>query len=230
MKIQRARGSSTGSIGSQVAERSPIAEGGAKKIGGGVEEPAFARRLDVALLVERHVLAHLHGEEVPAAGHRRPDELPLRRAAAPAEDVVPHHLQAALRDRERHRAVTDVAHVVAVGPRQPGVPLHLGQHLLGPGGGAVRRVDVDPEGAWIALEHRQVSGAEQRLVLLGVGRGDGEERALVRERIGVAGGPVDGLDLRQPPGPGRDGAVGVAGPLRPHGREVGSEPGGLLHR
>ena len=73
----------------------------------------------------------------------------------------------------------------------------------------------------VGLEQRQLPGGEFVGVLADVGRGDGEERLVAGERIGmVIAGLVAGGRRGDAARPRRDGAVGIAGFLAAERREV----------
>ena len=120
--------------------------------------------------------------------------------------------------------------MVAVGAGERCLRADIGQDSVRQGGAAARRVDVHPERLRVALEQRQMPGGEHSLVLLGVLRRDRVEHGVGSERVGVADLRIDRVGLRQPPGPGRNRAVGVPGALGADRRQVAVEPGDLAGR
>ncbi|MNR20986.1 hypothetical protein D3C85_1378600 [compost metagenome] len=158
----------------------------------------------------------------------------LHRIAAVAQQVVPHHLVAILRYREGI-ARLDVFHPQATVDGFSGqrirrrVLLHLCRH----GHGAMRRVDIDTEGR-IALHQRLDSLGESLAVLIHVLRVNRVQRLLHREGIWTF--PRIRLEpagrRRQTTGIGRNRTIGVAGHLRTHGSQPGTEllGFGLRHR
>ncbi|MNM99871.1 hypothetical protein D3C81_1124440 [compost metagenome] len=151
--------------------------------------------------------------------------------AAVTRGVVPHHLDAGLRDREGVVVAVEVLQAVTVahGFGVLGAGLDRLIHVVRQRRGAVRRVDRDLVGVRIALEHGQLAGSQLVLVLLGVGRGDGEQRLFTGERIGQEALGVDGTGVGgQAAGPGGNGAIGVAGLLRTHRGQAGAQLGDLI--
>ena len=144
-------------------------------------------------------------------------------AAVVAGQVVPQRLHAILGQREGVvAALLEVLQTVAVIDRldEFGAALDGGVDVVGQREGAVGLVYRDLVGIRVALEHRQLAGGKLVLVLVGVLRGDGEQRLFIGEGVGkealaveLAGGAGDAA------GPGRDAAVGVAFLLRAHGRQ-----------
>ncbi|MCY1430377.1 hypothetical protein D9M71_463250 [compost metagenome] len=206
-------------------------------------------RQDPLLEVEQHVgrlvlvqLAHVGREgDLVLELHRSEGAAGLRRglnhqapgvAAAVTGDVVPQDLDAVLGNREGVvMAIGEIRQAVAAVHRL-GIDGALPGRVvdgLGRGGAAVAGVDRDLVGAGVALEHRHLPGGELVLVLLGVGRGDGEQRLLAG--VGIADKAV-GVDHggvgRQATGPGRNAAVGVTELLRAQRGEVGAELRGLF--
>lgn len=138
-----------------------------------------------------------------------------------AGDVVPQHLDAILRNREGVVAtLLEVGQAVAVVDRlhQQGALFRRVLNGRRHRGGAMGGVDGNPVALRVALEQRQLAIAQLVAVLLGVGRGDDEQRFLVGEGVGqeAVGRDRAGV-LGQPAGPGGDAAVGVAFLLRAEG-------------
>ncbi|MOA28249.1 hypothetical protein D3C78_1491770 [compost metagenome] len=79
-----------------------------------------------------------------------------------------------------------------------------------------------------AGEHRLLAGAEQRLVLGKVGLGDGVQRLLGGERVGIvaAGADCGGAGL-QAAVPGRNAAIGVGGAFGSCRSKSGIETAGV---
>ncbi len=160
-------------------------------------------------------------------GHQAPDA-----AAAIAGDVVPDHLQAVLRDRERVGGI-EVLQAVAAFHQLGGGGVALGRllHRRRDGGAAVGLVYRDLVGIRVALEHGQLAGSQLVLVLVDVLRGDGEQRLLAGIGVGEEATAVDAAGVgRQAAVPGGDAAVGVAFLLRADGGQAAAELGGLVGR
>ncbi|MCY1530626.1 hypothetical protein D9M68_658200 [compost metagenome] len=176
------------------------------------------------------VLEMDHGE---GAAHLRlhAGDVTVDVTAAVTGLVVPHHLDAGLRDREGVVVAVEVLQAVAAADQLglPGAGADRLVHLVRQGRGAMARVDRNFVGIRVALEHRHLAGGQLVLVLLGVGRGDGEQRLLAGEGIGQEALGVHRAGIgRQASGPGGDGAVGIAGLLRAHGRQGGAQLGDLV--
>ncbi|MNN34921.1 hypothetical protein D3C81_1487510 [compost metagenome] len=95
-------------------------------------------------------------------------------------------------------------------------------------GRAVGRIDRHGEGRVLGQQRLHARG-DPVLVLRHVGRGNGEQRFLVGERINIAlvRAPA-GRRLRHAPGVRGDGAIGVAGHLATQRRQVLAQAGGLV--
>ncbi|MCY1397788.1 hypothetical protein D9M71_128070 [compost metagenome] len=148
-------------------------------------------------------------------------------AAAIAGDVVPDRFQAVLRNREGvggSEVFQTVAtfHQFGVG----GVVFGGLDHVRRNGGRAVGLVHRHLVGVGVALEHRQLAGGQLVLVLVGVLRGDGEQRLLAGERVRQEATGIDGAGiLRQAAGPLGNGAIGVAGFLGAQRSQGGAQLG-----
>ncbi|MNZ83548.1 hypothetical protein D3C78_1022790 [compost metagenome] len=156
----------------------------------------------------------------------------LQVAAAVAGDVVPVHLDAAFRNREGVVArFGEIDQRVAVVAQLYGHGAFLRRVVdaLRCRCGAMARIDRDLVGVRIALEHRLLAGGQLGLVLVGVGRGDDEQRLLAGERIAEEALAIHrrsaGLETAVP---GRDAAVGVAGLFRAERGEGGTQLGRFL--
>ncbi|MNE14732.1 hypothetical protein D3C80_1076200 [compost metagenome] len=91
-------------------------------------------------------------------------------------------------------------------------------------------VNRDPVGVGVALEHGHLPFAELGLVLLGVGRGDGEQRLLVSEWVTHEQVGHRRRIRLQSTGPGRNAAVGITFLLGAERRQAGAQFGGFLRR
>ncbi|MCY1507191.1 hypothetical protein D9M68_414590 [compost metagenome] len=186
------------------------------------------------VLREGRGLAHLHGRERAAGLRSHLGDDAIEVAAAETGQVVPHHFDAALRNREGVEAgLLEVLQAVAV--------VHaLGRHRallrrvidgLRGGGAAAGRIDRDLVGIRIALEHGQLAFGQLVLVPGDVGGSDGEQRLVGSERIAHEAIGIDRSGVRlQPAGPGRDAAVGIARLFGAQRRQAGAQPGRLVRR
>ncbi len=138
------------------------------------------------------------------------------------QQVVPHHLDARLGNRERDAAVATLQRLaVVLGLALGGVLRRVVIHVLRRHSGAVSRVDVDAEAVRVLLQQRLGAFGELVGVLRHVLRGDLHDPLLAGERLhrdvadlGAGGGHA----LRA--GPGRDAAVLVGGLLAAQRGEV----------
>ncbi len=146
-------------------------------------------------------------------------------------DVVPQRFHAVLRNRERDAAIGIGEAVAAVD--QLGAGGVLDGVVIDPlrrRAGATGLVDRHLVGFRVGLEHGDLTRRQVGLVLAQVGRGDGEQRLVFRERVDVmlARAGVTGRCLGDTTGPGRDGAGGIAGFLGAEGRQGVAEFGSFL--
>ncbi|MCY1430771.1 hypothetical protein D9M71_467240 [compost metagenome] len=150
--------------------------------------------------------------------------------ATPQGHVVPVHFQARLGNRERHAAVGALhGQAVVLQGRVGGVLQGVVVDPLRRRGGAAGRVDVDAEGIRIGLEQLDHSLGQLVLVLLQVGRGDGEQRLVGGERVEAALALlVTGGHFSEAAVPGRDAAVGIAGAFGAQRGQLVLEGLGLL--
>ncbi|MNN33912.1 hypothetical protein D3C81_1476910 [compost metagenome] len=91
-------------------------------------------------------------------------------------------------------------------------------------------VNRDPVGVGVALEHGHLPFAELGLVLLGVGRGDGEHRLLVSEWVTHEQVGHRRRIRLQSTGPGRNAPIGIAFLLAAKRSQAGTQLGGFLRR
>ncbi len=156
-----------------------------------------------------------------------------RGVGAESQYVIPENLDALLGNRERNSPDRSRDSIAARGQiRRGGDALGGIVNPLRHRGAAMRRVH-DHLVVFVSLEQPLVPFRELRGVFVHVGRGDGEQGLVGGERIGVelTGLVVGEPGLRRrfdPAGPGRDGAVRIAGLLRSQRREIVAEACGFL--
>ncbi|MNO80128.1 hypothetical protein D3C76_713200 [compost metagenome] len=186
-----------------------------------------------------HALRHC---QVFLVAHRGVDAVDLRRGgdrgaqdvhAAEAGDVVPHHFQAVLRNREGDpAAVAEALQAVAAfhqGGLQRAGPGCLVDEV-GSRGAAMAGVDHHLV-VGVALEQGDLAFGQLVLVLIDVLSGDGEQRlvagvGVAEEALGVHRGGIGA----EAAGPGRDAAVGVAGLFRAQRGQAGAQLGRFIRR
>ena len=143
--------------------------------------------------------------------------------------MVPDRLKPALRDRERDAArgadksISDRRKLHFHGVRHALVVMLLRERRTAP-----RGIDLHLEGG-IFLHQPHLARREMLLVGLHVGGVNGKERLIVAERVGVMAALfITGNGLRDPAGPGRYGACGIACRLSAKWREALAELCGLV--
>ncbi len=195
---------------------------------------------DVARVV-RVVILHLVAEdELVGEVHRVERAVLLWRGlgyqaadTAPpvAGDVVPDHLQAAFGDRERHSRA-EVVQAVATFHQGGfgGVFLDGREHISRDGRAAMGFEYRDLEGVRVALEHGQLAWRKLVFVLLGVLRGDGEQRLLAAIWIGQEALAVDTACALRQRLPRADRAIGVTGLFGAHRGQGTAQLGRLIGR
>ncbi|MNJ47623.1 hypothetical protein D3C77_427850 [compost metagenome] len=127
------------------------------------------------VLRKGHFVFELNDREGAIDLRRRLHHLPPLVEATVAGQMVPQHFDTVLRDREGEAArITEIAQTIAAIDRL-GVQRTLFRSIVNLLGGCscpVCGVDRNLVGVGVALEHRQLSGAEFVFVLLSVGRGN----------------------------------------------------------
>ncbi|MNF91316.1 hypothetical protein D3C84_739130 [compost metagenome] len=147
--------------------------------------------------------------------------------------MVPHHFQAILRNRER--VIVGLLEVLqgitvsrCLGDQRayPGGVINS----LGRCGGALGLVHRDLVAVRVTFEHRQLAGAQFAFILFGIGCSDGEQRLVtfegIAEKVVLQWGGI-GLEAT---GPGRDAAIGVARFLTTKGGQTRTQLVGFLLR
>ncbi|MNG06959.1 hypothetical protein D3C84_902380 [compost metagenome] len=149
-------------------------------------------------------------------------------------DVVPDHLDTALRDREGVVAIAgEIGQAVTVIDRCHVQGAALGRlvDIRRYGHGSVGGINRDFIRLGIALEHRYLAIGEFVLVLVDGRRGDGEQRLFIGERVGQEALAVHGSGVFwQATGPGRNRAIGIAGLLGAQRGQAGAELVRLFRR
>jgi len=190
-------------------------------------EQAVGIRLVHVLRVDAH-RAKTDLVVVAARADREGVALPDHAAAEIAHEMVPHHLQAVVRDRERSRGTIELLEAETLEPGLAGMLADLVRNFFRQRSRAPRRVDVHAELGELP-QHRRLPGREFRLVLRDVVARDGEERLVLRERVDVSllRRPAGGC-LRESAFPGRNAAIRIAGSFRTDRRQVLAEAGVVL--
>ncbi|MNQ79778.1 hypothetical protein D3C85_947310 [compost metagenome] len=146
--------------------------------------------------------------------------------AVGASQVIPHHFQAVLGNRERVVArLLEVLQRIAVIGRFGGhrAFFHRVVHRLRCRGGALGLVHRNLVAVRVALEHRQLPGGELVLVLRDVGGRDHELWFFAFERVAekvILHRRGTGFKAT---GPGGNGAAGIAGLFTTKGRQRGAQ-------
>ncbi|MNI38739.1 hypothetical protein D3C73_928950 [compost metagenome] len=142
--------------------------------------------------------------------------------------MVPDGFQAIFRDRERRGGTIQVIHAKTVELDVHRFLLDLVGDRRRHHGGPMGRIDRHRI-VRVLGQQRLHARRDLVLVLRHVGRGNGEQRFLVGERINIAlvRAPA-GRRLRHAPGVRGDGAIGVAGHLATQRRQVLAQAGGLV--
>ena len=173
---------------------------------------------EVVLVVE------LHEVVVPAGGHRCLGPARAPGVALVGRQVVPDHLGAVLRNRERNARGGTGKPVAAVNQG------HLGRILAGGVINALRercgapaRIHLHFPGG-VLLEQRHLAGREVIGVLIGILPGDDELDRIVREGVGIVlRGFKVRMDFRDAAIPGRNAQCAVAGFFGAHRCQVLAE-------